>query len=273
MTLGERIKKARKDMGYTQEELANKLNVSYQAVSAWETGAYAPDTYNLIELAKKLDVSLSYLVENKGAYEFMTKKALYSWEHMRTFVKSSANALKLKNSIKAVDYATKAHKGQFRKNSDIPYIYHPLNLACHCLAMGIKDDAIIAACLLHDVLEDTDFTVEDLKVDFEKEVVELVVLMTHGKSEDKTIRENIIKKYYKDLAKNPKAALIKCVDRCNNLTTMSYGLSRDRIYRYIRESEEYILPLLKVIKNDYNDAAWLLSYHIQSMLDIYKRLL
>lgn len=273
MTLGERIKKARKDMGYTQEELANELNVSYQAVSAWETGVYAPDTYNLIELAKKLDVSLSYLVEDKGAYEFVTKKALYSWEHMRTFVKSSANALKLKNSIKAVDYATKAHKGQFRKNSDIPYIYHPLNLACHCLAMGIKDDAIIAACLLHDVLEDTDVTVEDLKADFEKEVVELVVLMTHGKSEDKTIRENIIKKYYKDLAKNPKAALIKCVDRCNNLTTMSYGLSRDRIYRYIRESEEYILPLLKVIKNDYNDAAWLLSYHIQSMLDIYKRLL
>lgn len=97
--------------------------------------------------------------------------------------------------------------------------------------------------------------------------------MTHGKSNDKTTRDTIIKKYFKDLSKNPKAALIKCIDRCNNLTIMSYGLSRDKIYRYIKETEEYILPLLKVIKNDYNDASWLLSYQIQSMLDIYKRLL
>ena len=74
---------------------------------------------------------------------------------------------------------------------------------------------------------------------------------------------------------NPKAALIKCMDRCNNLTTMSWGLSRDRIYRMIKETEEYYPALIKTMKAtpEYNNAAWLLQYQIESMLDIYKRLM
>ena len=72
-----------------------------------------------------------------------------------------------------------------------------------------------------------------------------------------------------------KAALIKCIDRCNNLTTMSWGLSRERIYRMIKETEEYYPSLLKSLKStpEYNNAAWLLQYQIESMLDIYKRLM
>ena len=74
---------------------------------------------------------------------------------------------------------------------------------------------------------------------------------------------------------NPKAALIKCLDRCNNLTTMSWGLSRDKIFRMIKETEEYYPKLIKSIKatTEYNNAAWLLRYQIESMLDIYKRLM
>ena len=73
----------------------------------------------------------------------------------------------------------------------------------------------------------------------------------------------------------PKAALIKCIDRCNNLTTMSWGLSRNRIYRMILETEEYYPKLIKTIKAtpEYNNAAWLLQYQIESMMDIYKRLM
>ncbi|MBR2577739.1 MAG: helix-turn-helix domain-containing protein [Erysipelotrichaceae bacterium] len=271
MGIGERIKRARKNAGLTQEQLATELDVTFQAVSSWETDSYIPDTVHLIELAKILNVSVSSIVEDKGGYDFVTKDAIYNWEHMRTFVKSSANALKLKNTLKAVDFAVKAHKGQLRKNSDIPYIYHPLNMACHCLAMGIRDDHIVAACLLHDVIEDTAYTKEDLLKVFDPETVELVCLMTHDKDDDR--RDEIMQKYFKSLAKNPKAVLIKCIDRCNNFTTMAYGLSRDKIYRYIREGDLYVLPLLKTIKNEYNDAAWLLSYQIQSTLDIYKRLM
>ncbi|MBQ1396447.1 MAG: hypothetical protein IIY84_03965, partial [Eubacterium sp.] len=59
------------------------------------------------------------------------------------------------------------------------------------------------------------------------------------------------------------------------LTTMAWGLSRERIYRMIAETEKYYPQLLRRIKEEpaYNDAAWLLRYQIESMLDIYKRLL
>ena len=81
--------------------------------------------------------------------------------------------------------------------------------------------------------------------------------------------------YYEAIGRDPKADLIKCIDRCNNLTTMSWGLSRERIYRMITETEKYYPGLLKAIKStiEYDDAAWLLQYQIESMLDIYKRLM
>ena len=95
----------------------------------------------------------------------------------------------------------------------------------------------------------------------------------NGKNDDN--RDQIISAYYKKLVANPKASLIKCMDRCNNLTTMSWGLSRNRIYRMIKETEEYYPALIKSMKAtpEYGNAAWLLQYQIESMLDIYKRLM
>ena len=191
---------------------------------------------------------------------------------MKTYVKTTAKTLGLTNTLKALDYAVDAHKGQKRKKSDVPYIYHPLNLACHALAMNIVEDDIIAACLLHDVVEDCGKASEELPVS--DETRELVILLTHEKT-TKDNREEILKSYYKAIADNPKAALIKCLDRCNNLTTMAWGLSRERIFRMIKETEEYFPELLKVVKEapEYNNAAWLLQYQIESTLDIYKRLM
>ena len=165
-----------------------------------------------------------------------------------------------------------AHEGQKRKKSTIPYIYHPLNLACHALSMGIREDEILAACLLHDVVEDCGKRYEELPVN--EEAKELVRLLTHEKTTDED-RDQVMKMYYDAIAGNPKAALVKCIDRCNNLTTMSWGLSRDRIYRMIQETEAYFPRLLRVIKaeTEFNNAAWLLQYQMESMLDIYKRLL
>lgn len=272
-SIGKRMAEARKAKGLTQNELAAKLGVSFQAVSSWENDTFIPDTWNLIELAKILDVSVSSLVERKNTYAFKTKKCIYNLDHMKTFIKTSAKTNKLKNSLKALDFACKVHEKQKRKNSDIPYIYHPLNVACHLLAMGIVDDDVISAALLHDVVEDCAVKLEDLPCN--DKVKELVRLLSHEKTNEKN-RKKIMDKYFKDLSKNPKAVLVKCVDRCNNLTTMSWGLSRDRIYRCIDETGEYILPLIKNVlkkEEEYNDAAWLLSYQIESTLDIYKRLM
>lgn len=271
MSLGSNIKRIREEYKLTQEQVAEKIGVTFQAVSAWERDEYKPDTDKLIKLAALFDVSLAALVEEKQGF-FKTKGAIYNWEHMKTYVKATAKNLKLTNTLKALDYAIDAHGGQKRKKSDVPYIYHPLNLVCHALSMDIAEDEVLAACLLHDVVEDCAKRIEDLPTN--DEVRELVKLLTHAKTTE-TNRNEVMEAYYKDLATNPKAALIKCLDRCNNITTMSWGLSRERIYRMIQETEKYYPALLDVIKLEprYNNAAWLLRYQMESMLDIYKRLL
>lgn len=66
MTLGQRISELRKERGYAQEYVAERLGVSRQAVSKWETDQCAPDTYNLIALSELFGVSVEYLTTEKG---------------------------------------------------------------------------------------------------------------------------------------------------------------------------------------------------------------
>ena len=271
MSIGSNIKLHREERNFTQEQVAEALGVTFQAVSSWERNEYKPDTEKVLKLAELFDVSVSAIVEENN-HVFKTKEVIYDWEHMKTYVKTTAKNFKLKNTLAAVDFAVTAHEGQKRKKSTVPYIYHPLNLACHALSMNIIEDEVIAACLLHDVVEDSGIKLQELPVN--DETKELVSLLTCEKTTPEN-RKEIIGKYYNKIQKNPKASLIKCMDRCNNLTTMSWGLSREKIYRMITETEEYYPALLKTIKEttEYNNAAFLLKYHIESMLDIYKRLM
>jgi len=145
------------------------VDVTAQTVSGWERGEYMPDTNKLIRLAKVLGVSLDYLLieEEPEKYTFNLREKYFSEERMYTKVKSAASELKLMNTLKALPFARTAHEGQIRKSNDnaaVPYISHPLNMACHALALGIKEDEIIAACLLHDVMEDCGTPLEELPV-------------------------------------------------------------------------------------------------------------
>lgn len=271
MSIGTNIKRIREERGFTQEQLAEKLGVTFQAISSWERDEYRPEFDTFVKLTEILNVPATSIIEDKSA-TFTTKDVIYNWEHMKTFVKTTARNFKMLNTLKAVDFAVEAHDGQTRKKSDTPYIYHPLNMACHALSMGIREDEVIAAILLHDVVEDCGKSPDELPVN--DETKELVRLMTKDKA-SKLSRDELLDQYYGDLAENPKAALIKCIDRCNNMTTMSWGLTRKGIYRYIEETEKYFPKLLKVVKDEpeYTSASWLLKYQMESMLDIYKRLM
>ena len=300
--IGERIREARLKMGLSQAKLADELDVSYQSVSLWENGQL-PTTDKLIRVAEVLGVSLTSLVEEKYEAELGSSTVIFDVNHMRTFIKTKAQALGMKNTLKALSLAVEAHKNQTRKTNtkakkgeeEVPYIYHPLTLACGLFSMGVNDDEVIASALLHDVLEDCvmlsdgkldarshakhekleyrDLTEDDLDC-VNENVRHLVGLLTHTK-ENGADREKVMTAYYKAIAREPKAALIKCADRVNNLGSMVWGLSRERMYRQITETEKYFPQLLKAIKNEpeYNDQAWQFTYQMKTLLDVYKRLI
>ncbi len=78
MTIGNRIIALRKEQQFSQEEIADKIGVSRQSVSKWETDACAPDAYNLIALANVLNTSVEYIVTGERSAEAkpQTNKAL-----------------------------------------------------------------------------------------------------------------------------------------------------------------------------------------------------
>lgn len=77
MTFGEKLKEARKKTGLTQEELAELIGISRAAVAKWETDNGLPDIENLKAVAKLLDVSIDYLLDDGGSIDLsVTKKAI-----------------------------------------------------------------------------------------------------------------------------------------------------------------------------------------------------
>lgn len=109
-------------------------------------------------------------------------------------------------TIKAMKLAYEAHQGQVDK-SGVPYIFHPYHLAEQ------MDDEISCCCaLLHDVIEDTNITTEDLKKLFPSEVTEVVSLLTHRKSDDYF-------DYVRKIKENPVAKKVKLADLAHNSDT------------------------------------------------------
>lgn len=75
MILGEKLKKLRKARGLSQEQLADQLKVSRQAISKWELGESTPDTGNLVALRDYFGVSIDYLLKNQNLqHKFLLKK-------------------------------------------------------------------------------------------------------------------------------------------------------------------------------------------------------
>jgi GTP pyrophosphokinase len=84
-------------------------------------------------------------------------------ERMRSFLENYAEAHRLKQTSVSLRFAWKCHEGQFRKSRNrLPYISHPLLMAIHAVTLGLVDDDLLAACLLHDVLEDCPVSREEL---------------------------------------------------------------------------------------------------------------
>lgn len=125
---------------------------------------------------------------------------------------------------KAYELAAKAHATQFRKSGE-PYIIHPVGVAA--ILVGLQmDDKTLAAAFLHDVVEDTDYTLEDIKSQFGTVVANLVDGVTKlGKIEYISKEDRQIENYRKmflAMARDIRVVLIKLADRLHNMRTMKF---------------------------------------------------
>ena len=145
---------------------------------------------------------------------------------------------------KAVDYARNKHKLQKRKDGS-PYIIHPLAVAQIVAEIGLDMDAILAA-LLHDCIEDTDASHEDIEKLFGRTVAELVEGVTkltraNFSSSEQAQMENL-RKMFMAMSKDIRVVLIKIADRLHNIRTMQYQSPAKQILK-CRETMDIYAPL------------------------------
>ncbi|HTI21062.1 MAG TPA: bifunctional (p)ppGpp synthetase/guanosine-3',5'-bis(diphosphate) 3'-pyrophosphohydrolase, partial [Kutzneria sp.] len=142
----------------------------------------------------------------------------------------------------AYDVAEEKHRSQRRKSGD-PYITHPLAVATILAELGMDTTTLVAA-LLHDTVEDTDYSLDLLSEDFGDEVAHLVDGVTKldkvklgAAAEAETIRKMVIA-----MARDPRVLVIKLADRLHNMRTMRF-LPPEKQARKARETLEVLAPL------------------------------
>lgn len=144
--------------------------------------------------------------------------------------------------IKAAVFAAEKHKYQRRKGyNQVPYINHPLKVAEILIDTGEKDLSVIIAALLHDVVEDTDATKEDLIEKFGQEVADYVVELTDDK--DLPIAERKVLQVKNSPNLSPGAKKIKIADKiCNIQDIVNYPLdwTLERRLGYLDWAQEVV---------------------------------
>ena len=146
--------------------------------------------------------------------------------------------------FKAYEYAKQAHANQKRASGE-PYFIHPCAVADILIDLGL-DAATIAAALLHDVIEDTDSTADDIRAAFGEEVLTLVGGVTKlekivFKSKEDENAENF-RRIFVAMAKDVRVIIIKLADRLHNMRSLNF-LSHERQQRMASETLDIFAPL------------------------------
>lgn len=152
---------------------------------------------------------------------------------------------------KAAEFARVAHEGEFRKGSRIPYIYHPMEVALLVAGMT-RDEDVIAAAYLHDVLEDTPVTPEELGQAFGPRILKLVQFET----EDKTLSWRERKEHtIRHLSDAPREVrILTLADKLSNMrsTARDYLMMGDQVWQRFHETRKsshqwYVAGILEAL--------------------------
>lgn len=143
---------------------------------------------------------------------------------------------------KAYIYAEKAHEGQLRKSGE-PFFIHPVAVSIIVAELEVDSDTIVA-CLLHDTVEDTDVTFEDVEREFGLSVAQLVDGVTkltkmHYETKKEIQVENL-RKMFLAMAKDIRVILIKLVDRLHNMRTLKYQSELKKHEKALETLEIYV---------------------------------
>jgi len=154
------------------------------------------------------------------------------------------NITNIEKIHKAYVYAAQKHRGQLRKSGE-PYLSHPLNVALILANMNMDLDTVTAG-ILHDTLEDTDATYEELAELFGEDVAFLVDGVSKiGKISFKSSEEKMAENFRKmliSMSKDVRVIVIKLADRLHNMRTIDY-LSEEKKQRIAKETMEIYAPL------------------------------
>lgn len=194
----------------------------------------------------------------------------YNVEKMYTYLRGYLVGAGLTQTLTALQFAREKHKDQTRKNG-VPYIVHPLSMACYAAALGIKDDNILSTILLHDVPEDCGVEVENLPVCQKVKIAVKCMTVAPLKTDKSKIETK--RRYFAGLLESKEAVICKALDRYNNLSDMPFALTAEAIGKNAAETEVLLLPVLKEAKEKWaelSDIMFVLRTNIRSVNDILK---
>lgn len=140
-------------------------------------------------------------------------------------------------------FAANKHEGQFRKMSGAPYITHPMKVVRILQSVGVKDENLLVSAFLHDTLEDTNTSYDELKQEFSSTIADLVKELTSSKEEIKRMGKT--EYLSKHMARMSQGALtIKLADRLHNVSDLNtmkpakatqYAQQTADILKYLRK--------------------------------------
>lgn len=172
---------------------------------------------------------------------------------------------------RALGFAARHHEGQHRKVGGVPYIAHPMGVAAILMRMGCRDE-VIAAAILHDTVEDTNVTIEDIRVRFGQEVAEIVAGCTELPQNSNKWEDRKLEMIERLRHASPEVKLVIAADKYHNLHHISRSKNKTgsavwkRFGRGVESQAWYYRAVLKSIT--YGIPEYTTSYPIFQQLAV-----